>query len=118
MHKIFIPANDLQTLYRVEKNGAIIGDIVAIEVENNGTLKTLNGAEVRAGNYIVITTAVPITSKLLVLYNIRSTTENERVDSDTILKMVSDIEKLKIAIENRISVNELDKYIQKLSMFK
>jgi hypothetical protein len=111
MHKSFI-SNGIQVLYKVEDNGRIIENVNILIIKTDNTLSKENFS-ILNGNYIKFASA-PEAGEIIVFYDNKLSSNSYQEQLSAISK---DIEILKEGLLKRITLEEINLYIEKLKSF-
>lgn len=111
MHKSFT-SNGTQVLYKIEDNGRTIENVNILIIKTDNTVSK-QGFSILNGNYIKFTTA-PEAGEILVFYDNKMSKNSY---GEQIASISKDIEILKEGLTKRITLEEINLYIERLKSF-
>ena len=112
MHKV-LPANETAVLYKIEENGKIIENLNIFKITADNNVTRVTGVTIQSGNYIRLTAPIIGGATILVVYDLKET----KTEIDVIKDLQQQVAILKDALKKRITIEELNLYIEKLKQF-
>ena len=112
MHKV-LPANETAVLYKIEENGKIIENLSIFKITADNNVTRVTGVTIQSGNYIRLTAPIIGGATILVMYDLKETKTERNVIKD----LQQQVAILKDALKKRITIEELNLYIEKLKQF-
>lgn len=112
MHKV-LPANETAVLYKIEENGKIIENLSIFKITADNNVTRVTGVTIQSGNYIRLTAPIIGGATILVMYDLKET----KTEIDAIKDLQQQVAILKDALKKRITIEELNLYIEKLKQF-
>lgn len=112
MHKV-LPANETAVLYKIEENGKIIENLSIFKITADNNVTRVTGVTIQSGNYIRLTAPIIGGATILVMYDLKET----KTEIDVIKDLQQQVAILKDALKKRITIEELNLYIEKLKQF-
>ena len=112
MHKI-LPVNETAVLYKIEENGKTIENLSVLKITADNSITRVTGATIQNGNYIRLTAPIIGGATILVMYDLKEI----KTEIETIKDLKQQVAILKDALKKRITIEELNLYIEKLKQF-
>ena len=112
MHKI-LPVNETAVLYKIEENGKTIENLSVLKITADNSITRVTGATIQNGNYIRLTAPIIRGATILVMYDLKEI----KTEIETIKDLQQQVAILKDALKKRITIEELNLYIEKLKQF-
>ena len=112
MHKV-LPANETAVLYKIEENGKTIENLNILKIAADNSVTRVTGVTIQSGNYIRLTAPITGGATILVMYDLKET----KTEIEIVKDLQQQVAILKEALKKRITIEELNLYVEKLKQF-